>query len=166
MEPASGDRPLPVGDAGRCRHLHPGAAHQDRHPQHPLVVHRRPAAVLHGHHHPVCDRAHFDRVGRGAEVGGHHQARLRQHRPHLPQQQAHRHRRRLPRRLLVRPPRLGQWLAGEGEGAEDQGDQEREAGDVGGDGRMVPGHLHRNRAHRQPLRAPCRPRPCHSFRCK
>ncbi|WOL02363.1 hypothetical protein Cni_G11082 [Canna indica] len=38
MERASRARALPLGDARRGRHLHPGVPHQDRHPQHPFLV--------------------------------------------------------------------------------------------------------------------------------
>ncbi|KAK8928382.1 hypothetical protein KSP39_PZI017186 [Platanthera zijinensis] len=101
---------LPVGDARRCRHLHPGVPHEAGHPQHAVMVHRRRAGVLHRHHHPLCRRAHTHRLGRGPALGRHHKAGFRQHRPHLSQQQADRHRFGLPWRALVRSARLGQRL--------------------------------------------------------
>lgn len=147
MEPAGGAGALPVGNVGGGRNFHPGILDEDRNFEHSVVVLGRRIGILHRHHHALRGGTHFHRLGRGQTVGRHPQTRLRQHRPDLPQQQADRNRRRVPGRTLVRPARMGQRFPRKDQGIENERDQERAVGDVGGHGRVVPTHLHRHRSH-------------------
>ena len=154
-----------MGHARSCGYLHPRGPHQGRHPEHSVVDRRRRGGVLHGSDHPVRDRADPVRVGRGQEMGGHHQARKRECGPGVPEQQADGDRRGVPGRVVVRPVGVG---ADEGrreaEGSEDPGDQERQAGDAGGGGRRGAGELHPHGPHRQLAGASGRPRTQHHLR--
>ena len=94
-------------------------------------------------------------------MGGHREAREREHGPHLPELQADGDGRGVPGRAVVRPVGVGDRVGGEAEGAADEGDQERASGDAGGVGRGRAGERDPRRPHRQPVRAPGGPVPQH-----
>ena len=166
MDGSVRDSALQMGNVGSSWNFHPRVPNKNRDTKHPILVHCWRIGVLHRQNHTLHCWDDFHRLGWGEKMGWHHQAWVRQHWPHFPQQQAHRDWCWLPRWALVRPSWLGKRFARQDQGVENKGDQEWEIGYVGCDGCLVPSHLHWHWPHWQPLCPPCWSRTCHHFCCK